>query len=298
MVKTFEEATFEIFDGFGFDGSLIRKAATTCYRSEDTTQKTAEDFIRMLKKNKHLAMLEFCYIPLCIVFDDRADEYHDYYALFREWKHFTVTPGKFVEAGDSLIVSANARAWIEYADKCFSYYGLGPIETSILNKLRDLNPVLFDFNTKDIPSLVTVIPLQNPKADEHKWIGVKFSGVSRGFTHELVRHRVMSFAQVSTRYVNYDNFDFIFPIDEYPNVDFDAWLESTKRLYEDMIHNNVPKQIARQVLPTGISTEICVGGTVKLWKGVFELRCASGAHPEIRTVMTKLKDEFIQRGLL
>lgn len=298
MVKTFEEGKFEIFDGFGFDGSLIRKAATTCYRSEDTTQKTAEDFIRMLKKNKHLAMLEFCYIPLCIVFDDRADEYHDYYALFREWKHFTVTPGKFVEAGDSLIVSANARAWLEYADRCFSYYGLGPVEASILNKLKDLNSVLFDFAIPDIPSLVTVIPLQNPKLEEHKWVGVKFSGVSRGFTHELVRHRVMSFAQVSTRYVNYDNFDFIFPIDEYPFVDFNEWLKMTAELYDSMIQKGVPKQIARQVLPTGISTEICVGGTVKLWKGVFELRCASGAHPEIRTVMTKLKDEFIQRGLL
>ncbi len=62
------KAKIEIFDGYGQDGSIIFKAATTCYRSEEKTQRTADDFIKMLKANKHMSMLEFSWFPVLITF--------------------------------------------------------------------------------------------------------------------------------------------------------------------------------------------------------------------------------------
>lgn len=131
-----------------------------------------------------------------------------------------------------------------------------------------------------------------------------------GNTHELVRHRTMSFAQASTRYIDNRNFDCIMPdVDTlYPDMP-DEQKEKMLRIfagvknnlnldYNYLLDHGIKKQDARQILPIGIANEICVAGTIKNWKHVFELRCSPAAHWEIREVMEELKKEFEERGLL
>lgn len=110
-------------------------------------------------------------------------------------------------------------------------------------------------------------------------------------THETVRHRVMSFAQASTRYIKNENFEHIaFPPDTQVSDEimqkYIAWVEYTKEMYSMLKSNGFKNDIARQVLPIGIANEICVAGTLEKWKGVFELRTKSDAHWEIRNIMS------------
>ena len=108
----------------------------------------------------------------------------------------------------------------------------------------------------------------------------------RGVSHELVRHRVFSFAMESTRYCNYskDKFgnelSFIIPAwydenNEYrftPEEQFAVMCEESERQYFALLNRGLKPQEARQVLPISIKTEIVMTGFVSDWKHVFDLR--------------------------
>lgn len=155
----------------------------------------------------------------------------------------------------------------------------------------------------------------------------------RGVSHEFVRHRVMSFAQESTRYCNYskDKFGneltFIIPewcpeIREDSNKGWDPcsmydklylqhlqsaedtyfallkqWDERVPdKRYKSGFRNNpwVPQQ-ARAVLPNSLKTELVVTGFVSDWKHFFFLRTPMNAHPQARELAIPLQEEFIER---
>ncbi len=114
----------------------------------------------------------------------------------------------------------------------------------------------------------------------------------RGITHEIVRHRLASYAQESTRYCNYGSgkfggeCSFIQP----PNLDPDQksmWEEAcgvAEQLYLGMIENNVSPQIARSVLPNCLKTEIVMTANLREWMHFIKLRSAITAHPQIRPI--------------
>lgn len=138
-------------------------------------------------------------------------------------------------------------------------------------------------------------------------ITVKFVH-NRGFTHELVRHRLCSFAQESTRYVNYsknkqDNQ--IKVIEPYWfaglttfNIHLkDVWIDhmqSAENSYMKLVWDEVPSQGARGVLPIDLKTEINIRANLREWRHIFKLRCSNKAHPDMRRVMLPLKKEFIE----
>lgn len=120
----------------------------------------------------------------------------------------------------------------------------------------------------------------------------------RGITHEIVRHRLFSFAQESTRYCNYSNdkfgneLTFIAPCfwdlkeSSEPKVfkNKTSWLaamEQAEGFYLQMINNGATPQEARTVLPNSLKTEIVVMGNFREWKHFFELRTAPSAHPQM-----------------
>ena len=117
----------------------------------------------------------------------------------------------------------------------------------------------------------------------------------RGVSHELVRHRMASYAQESTRYCNYKDKDieFIKPvclIEEY-NDNFDTpyelWLEHMKQseeYYKHFISCGYSPQIARSVLPNSLKTEICVKMNMRSFRNFIQLRTAKTAHPDIQHV--------------
>lgn len=307
---------FEIYEGYGQDGSIIFKASTTCYRSEDKTQRNANDFIKMLKVNKHMSMLEFSWFVFAINVNtkdehgirlsQRCDILHDIYSELITQKYLHIDP---LWSAEKIIVSGNGRALIEVLEN-FEFFPV--LYYEMYKYLNHLNPVLFDqfitlenfscdYNAKqiyvtEVDELSTYISEYNKR---HNWVAVKFFDVSRGFTHELVRHRTMSFAQASTRYIDNSNFSFVFPEEElkkYPTLEGD--IEKIKRMYSFYLKCGMKKDLARQLLPIGIANEICVAGRIKDWEHIFSLRCSPSAHWEIREMMTALNAEFHIRGLI
>lgn len=134
---------------------------------------------------------------------------------------------------------------------------------------------------------------------EHGNITVRFI-TDRGVTHELVRHRVASFAQESTRYVKYDgDTEFIFPAFNWAydpkNVKMCIWMasmETAEENYKAMINRGCSPQEARSVLPNSLKTEIVVTANIREWRHIFYLRTAKSAHPQIRSLMVPLLVEL------
>ena len=151
---------------------------------------------------------------------------------------------------------------------------------------------------------------------EHSSLSVKFV-VDRGVSHELVRHRIASFAQESTRYVNYslDKFgneinviDICGSIEldkKMKNMDIDtivaivdewheAMLEAEKH-YMKMMNLGATPQIARSVLPNSTKTEITITANYREWRNFFKLRVPETAHPSMREVTIPLLKELKRR---
>jgi thymidylate synthase (FAD) len=114
----------------------------------------------------------------------------------------------------------------------------------------------------------------------------------RGVTHEIVRHRLFSYVQESTRYCNYglNKFGNEITVIEPPSLEGDAldnWNYSAKiaeDVYKGMISRGVSPQIARSVLPNCLKTEIVVTGNLREWRHFFRLRMAKAAHPQMRQI--------------
>jgi len=137
---------------------------------------------------------------------------------------------------------------------------------------------------------------------EHSSMTVLFDNVSRGFTHELVRHRLASFTQESTRYVDESNLNVVIPPDKNPNeklvdlkitdkhykVSFSEWMEMNEQMYRGLKEAGWVNQDARQILPIGIKSQIVVTANFREWRHIFEVRCSKAAHWEIRRVMLNL----------
>ncbi|MDR2650004.1 MAG: FAD-dependent thymidylate synthase [Clostridiales bacterium] len=125
-------------------------------------------------------------------------------------------------------------------------------------------------------------------------ISIKFI-CDRGVSHEIVRHRLFSFAQESTRYCNYaqDKFNneitFIKPCFwEEREPAYNAWLnlmEAAERVYFELLntHNASPER-ARSVLPVSVKTELVITGNAREWRHFFKRRTDKAAHPQMRQV--------------
>lgn len=175
-----------------------------------------------------------------------------------------------------------------------------------------------------------------PTDDHEKRVTVHFV-CDRGVSHEFVRHRVMSFAQESTRYCNYskDKFGneltFIIPCwldiptgqyqywdgdwcdinkmkvqlpeGEHKDIDAFLWtLNNAETHYTLLINSGWKPQEARAVLPTSLKTELVVTGFTSDWEKFFRLRsriAETGApHPQAKELAEPLMKEFIKRRLL
>lgn len=134
-------------------------------------------------------------------------------------------------------------------------------------------------------------------------ISVRFV-VDRGVSHELVRHRLASFAQESTRYCNYSRGKFggeCTFIDARPHLSESEWAEwesalaTAESYYLSMLEAGVKPQMARSVLPNATKTEVVVTANPREWRHIFELRTSERAHPQMREVMCPLLAEFRRR---
>jgi thymidylate synthase (FAD) len=139
---------------------------------------------------------------------------------------------------------------------------------------------------------------------EHGSITVRFV-VDRGVSHELVRHRLASFSQESTRYCNYGKDKFgneITVIEpcfwpEYSNK-YQYWKQACEKVelhYFELLKWGATPQEARSVLPNSLKTEVVMTANPREWRHVFKVRCHRDAHPQMREVMIPLQQEFASR---
>lgn len=150
---------------------------------------------------------------------------------------------------------------------------------------------------------------------EHCSLSVKFT-VDRGVSHEMVRHRIASFAQESTRYVNYslekygneiNIIDISSGILRDPKMrEFDknkkdeimaVWeqaMANAEAAYLKLVELGATPQIARSVLPNSTKTEIIITANWREWRNILKLRTPITAHPQMREVMVPLLVELKQ----
>jgi thymidylate synthase (FAD) len=118
---------------------------------------------------------------------------------------------------------------------------------------------------------------------------------NRGFTHEMVRHRLCNFAQESTRYCDYKGeLTVIEPWWTDPG-NYEIWRTQMKHCewaYQVLREKGLSPQAARGVLPLDVKTEICVKANLREWMHIFDLRCSEAAHPDMRRIMIPLREEL------
>ena len=269
----------------------IELAGRTCYKSEDKiTEDSAKSFVDRMIGSKHGAMLEHgtVYLKGRAVYDDNS--------ILEVPKNLFPD---FFERNKYSIVRK-----IESEDMCNWY---------ITTNLR----VIIENNLTECLEYIC-----EPTEIHEKRITARFT-CDRGVSHEIVRHRVMSFAQESTRYCNYgkDKFGnevtFIKPtwyniVSDEQKEAFDDFLSISEEAYMALLDkwenrtpdkryktkfkgNPLTPQQARQVLPNALKTEIIVTGFESDWEHFFSLRSpkawAQGAHPDI----AKLADELYEK---
>ena len=141
---------------------------------------------------------------------------------------------------------------------------------------------------------------------EHEKISVRII-CDRGVSHELVRHRIASYSQESTRYCNYSKgkfgseLTFIRPYWDDRSIRAEmirlraCWQEACLNAewsYKKMIDAGCTPEAARAVLPNCLKTEIVMTANLREWRHFFKLRCAPAAHPDMRIVANMLLTAF------
>ena len=136
---------------------------------------------------------------------------------------------------------------------------------------------------------------------EHETISVRVI-CDRGVSHEIVRHRIASYSQESTRYCNYSNEKFgkeltvikpIFWTED--SIEYKVWLEMMNEIekkYNMLVDMGAKPQEARSILPNSLKTEIIMTMNLREWRHFFKLRTSLRAHPKMREIAIIILEKF------
>ena len=293
----------------------IELAGRTCYKSEDKiTNDSAIKFVKALIKREHYAMLEHQVFVFEILGSPNIsyNKFKDYIYYLKKDKYLNVTDD-IIKVGENdyqirYLVSGNVRAICQrnvndplfreiYSKYSYLCFGAGLICNKIF---EDCEASIV--NIDDIINTMSYNEIIN-----HVYYTFKII-TDRGVTHELVRHRPCSFAQESTRYVNYKNgLSIALPSGFYdrPNevqLVYQKAFEAANMFYHDLIEycGQTPQQ-ARAVLPSATKTEIVVTANFEEWIHIINLRYfgTTGApHPDIKFVIEKVFNELKKDKLI
>lgn len=292
-------AGFEVID---IDNPLkkIERIARICYKSEDKiTEGSAEKMVKALIKNNHTAMIEHSSLVIELTEGD-------YNWIVTYIKYIEQVEGIKVylrySVIDKFIISGNIRAWREFLSACAdnNLYIFTPLDRIFkCDKYR----VFFkdiDYSVDEGSGYVIEADPSELIPEEqliHRDFTVLFT-VDRGVSHEIVRHRVASFAQESTRYCNYGksgDVTFIKPCYlDYDTPAFDNWVEDMMRAekaYLRMLADGYTPQEARAVLPNSLKTEIAMTANLNEWRHFLKLRAVGVTgkpHPQMLEVAVPL----------
>lgn len=265
----------------------IAYCAGVCYQREPRkTEEEAQAFCRRMVETVHLSTLEMAVVHLVFDWENFSS------TAIRNNHYIKVTTG---ENPYEYVLSGSVRALLEttgyVADDIRRWLG-----SNGLSLFFECDPR--KYTTFDIRfALPHEIPWQ------HQHVAVRFI-VNRAVSHELVRHRPMSFLQESQRYCRYED-EVVFIRPEWATPDDTAmsmqeaiWIDSVKRsenAYRNLLKNGLKPQQARAVLPNSTKTELIAYASLPQWKHMFKLRCSPAADPEMRRVMIPLEQEFKEK---
>lgn len=150
-----------------------------------------------------------------------------------------------------------------------------------------------------------IIDMGHESVIEHEKITVRII-CDRGVTHEIVRHRIASYTQESTRFCNYSKGKFGNEITvikpcfwdlskEEDRKKYEIWekaMINAEKAYMDLIKAGATPQEARSVLPNSLKTEIVMTANLREWRHFFKLRTDKKAHPQMREIAIPLLEEF------
>lgn len=318
IVKPSVEIMRTGLESFVTPEQFIEKVGRTCYKSEDKiTDDSAAKFVGNLVKRGHEAMIEHYNLIFKVASEWYEQIKHDRDTLMNNCNlhseellrgYLRFTDMRAEDGEVRYIVSGNMRAWRDFVKACVQ--GFGEIPQYVYGMIN-CYPVFFpEFQDKIPEEFVNdiLIPISasdligGKERDTHMDVTMKFI-CDRGVSHEMVRHRVASFAQESTRYCNYG-------IDKFGNeitvirpswcgVDsavFQQWEAGCKRAedsYFKLLEEGCSPQEARSVLPNSLKTEIIVTMNLDGWQHFFNLRCAPSAHPDMQEVALMARWELV-----
>lgn len=183
----------------------------------------------------------------------------------------------------------------------------GQLDRRVLRRLERYARVCYKSEDRmgeggDPDFLRSKVELGHESIIEHEKVTVMFV-VDRGVTHEIVRHRIASYSQESTRYCNYsrDKFGNEITVIEpffFSGESYRLWLEAAQaaeRAYLALLGSGRSAQEARSVLPNSLKSEIVVTYNLREWRHFFRLRCAAASHPQMRQAAIPLLLLFRQR---
>lgn len=192
-------------------------------------------------------------------------------------------------------ILSSSRETYGYRERRRNVYKKGCFYAEVVN-VRDLWNMVNYFNHYN-KFVSEVEKLENA----NDYMTVKFI-TDIGMTRELLRHRQMSFMELSTRYVNYqDGIEFIKPLgyDDTSSLKlgYDEYLSVVEWMYQDNIRLGAKPQETRAILPLCTKTELYMTGMLSQWKDVFALRESPAAHPQMRQLMALLREEMKKNGI-
>ncbi len=279
----------------------VALVAHNCYQVSAKTREENVKFVKRLISNHHLAMIEH-YRFAAKTYDATSIE-----KLKSLQNHFIFIDSVFDEdeGKTEYFVSFSLRPLLEAKGE--ERDAFGSLASALPEEVSSLVEWYSDSGSDSSFELVNdedvIDSLGFEKAKNFIYPTYCLT-TDRGVTHELVRHRICSFAQESTRYCNYskDKFEnrltFIKPLKyEECREEYDSFFEKCSETYFSLLSKGCTAQEARSVLPNCLKTSIMVTCSLNEWDVIFDLRTSDAAHPDIRRVITKVKNDMIDRGL-
>jgi len=274
-----------------------------CYKSEDKiTDDSNVAFVEKVVKLAHNSVLEMGVFTLKLT-SLSFNSINTYLATNRKYLFDTR------KGAAELLITGSVRAFREYC-----MFNSNAVAEAILTFLKKAHPLFY----KDVADIVgygeqikvekvRLENLQRECGDEeykkHRHVAVRFI-CNRAVTHEIVRHRPVSYLQESQRYCRYDKAQFgnevtfIKPMFfEEGTTKYQLWFESCKeseQAYLDLLSQKASPQASRTVLPNSCKTEIIMYCNLTQWQHFFNLRIAGGAEPSMRELTIPLHGRFIE----
>ena len=298
---------FEILEDLDSQSLAVRIEACgrICYKSEDKiSPESAEPFIRNIIKHGHNSVTEMAVLTLSIVYDSESFA-SQLFNLLPKFLHIDKIEKK------ELLVTGSVRAFREL----FQANPTVKMVKAIAEFLGRRHPLFYEdllparglvkqegVKVEKVP-LETVDTLPADLLAKHRHIAVLFV-VNRAITHEIVRHRPVSYLQESQRYCRYsqDKFGsevtFIKPMFfKKGSAEYSMWeqaMQETEKIYLKLLETSSP-QAARTVLPNSCKTELITFANLLEWLHIFKLRTSKGAEPSMREVMIPLLHKFQEK---